>query len=35
MKNNILRTLTGESFMLKRNLPRLEALYWKDEKNLF
>jgi hypothetical protein len=32
MKNNILRTLIGESFMLKRSLPRLEALYWSDEK---
>jgi hypothetical protein len=32
MKNNILRTLMGESFMLKRSLPRLEALYWSDEK---
>ena len=32
MKNNILRTLIGESFMLKRSLPRLEELCWSDEK---
>ena len=35
MRNNILRTLIGESFMLKRSLPRLEELCWSDEKEFF